>query len=463
MPQSMGTPSSGTPIIRGGLFGRIINHAHNVVDDVVLCSIGCREAQLGFRVVFVGCSQNGTHSIEGVRSALSITQNEVRNRPLRHPGTELLRHMLRLPVDHGAKLVFDFVLGLKPRAGSGRQVIGTGLIPCSNDPIEMAHAIELVDDALARRVENTAQNLSHDEGKASGNQVCREKTTEKVCLVGNVPRKGGTVCRGIRRVQSRFTSSFFAMDVTVEPGRVANLFENPVATVASIADVVFYWAESTERSLIVFTTYALDAKVVIAQEERRAWLQLCLQAHVACLERADQKGLFRHCLRVAQPPATVSVLATDDETKFRDLFRMAPSLMERPASNVFTSPVAVLTAIPHPKAAMGKGKPVAPKQQTPSPSSSTGTSARFRLNPNARRHLCSKCGWTGHNLRTCDIEWAALLKAGVAQMTMNKMKTEGQERLYHRSQRQKRMTSKRTSMQYHQRRGTVLKDVAKAL
>jgi hypothetical protein len=112
------------------------------------------------------------------------------------------------------------------------------------------------------------------------------------------------------------------------------------------------------------------------------------------------------------------------------------------------------------------------RRPTPSPSSSAAARAVPQplpwplcehapdpLVPARLRHLCSRCGWTGHNRRSCVAEWRSL-EGHVASGRIAQMREEGLSRMRKRLRDRRKESARRARVVYHEHRGTSLKTMA---
>lgn len=79
--------------------------------------------------------------------------------------------------------------------------------------------------------------------------------------------------------------------------------------------------------------------------------------------------------------------------------------------------------------------------------------------PHRLRHLCSRCGWTGHNRRSCAAEWRTL-EGHVASGRIGEMREEGVSRMRKRLRERRKESARRARVVYHEHRGTSLKTMA---
>lgn len=76
--------------------------------------------------------------------------------------------------------------------------------------------------------------------------------------------------------------------------------------------------------------------------------------------------------------------------------------------------------------------------------------------PEPPKHLCSRCGWSGHNVRSCKEEWETVLKLGLHSLTLDQFKLQGAERLRERSLARKKVIARKARQWYQRSRGTSL-------
>lgn len=78
------------------------------------------------------------------------------------------------------------------------------------------------------------------------------------------------------------------------------------------------------------------------------------------------------------------------------------------------------------------------------------------LVPSAEPHLCSVCGWMGHNKRGCAEEWEELTKNAVSESRIREMREEGKQRLERRVVVRKANVARRARLTYKAKRRTSL-------
>jgi hypothetical protein len=72
------------------------------------------------------------------------------------------------------------------------------------------------------------------------------------------------------------------------------------------------------------------------------------------------------------------------------------------------------------------------------------------------QHLCSRCGWTGHNVRSCQEEWAQVLAFGLSGLTIDTFREQGAERIRRRNAERRIKIARKARAWYHRNRGTSL-------